>query len=185
MSDPGIERGPDDLPGIFTRVDPVGGGGERELLVSFLDYQRGTIASKVQGLDQSQTGRALAPSTLTLGGLVKHLTLVEESWFSERFEGRPISAPWDTVDWDDDRDWDFRTGASEEPSDLLTRYAAACQRSNAIIADAELDALAQWTGADGLNPNLRWILLHMIEETARHAGHADLIREAIDGTVGD
>lgn len=106
---------------------------------------------------------------------------MEESWFQWRFLGRDPEPLWSEVDWDADPDWEFRTAADEDPVDLLAAYAQACARSREVVAAAaSLDAAAAHPGHDG-PINLRWILVHMIEETARHNGHADLLREAIDG----
>ena len=172
------------------RRDPPLRGGEADTLLAFLDYHRDTLRTKVAGLDREQLGRTLGPSTMTLGGLVKHLTLVEENWFSVVLEGNRLSEPWSSVDWHDDPDWEWRTGATEEPGDLLAAYDATVDRMNAHIATAlerdGLDAQSAKTSRHGGGTfSLRWILLHMLEEYARHNGHADLLRESIDGQVGE
>ncbi|WP_205712417.1 DinB family protein [Euzebya rosea] len=172
--------------GLAERVDPDGATDEKTMLVQYLDHLRATVAMKARGVDAAGAAATVGASTLTLGGLVKHLTLVEHSWFEHRFVDGPGREPWIGVDWESDPDWEFRTGATEDVDDLLAEYDAACARSNAIIAAAELDDLLAWSGWEGRErPNLRWVILHMIEETARHAGHADLLREAIDGVVGE
>jgi hypothetical protein len=100
--------------------------------------------------------------------------------------GREYSEPWDSVDWDADPDWEFRTAADDEPLDLLRLYADACERSRAATAEVgDLDQVAARPSRSGEPFNLRWIILHMIEETARHNGHADLIRENVDGATGE
>ncbi len=166
-------------------LEPDSAGDERTLLVQFLDRQRETIVHKARGLDARGTAAQLAPSTLTLGGLVKHLTFVEQIWFDHRFAGAEPAEPWASVDWDADPDWEFTTGATEPIEDLLAAYLETCARGNALVeATADLGQLsAREVGTRG-HVSLRWILLHMIEETARHAGHADLIRESVDGAVG-
>jgi hypothetical protein len=118
---------------------------------------------------------------------VKHLALVEDSWFTEVFAGEPLGEPWAAVDWDADRDWDFHSATQDSPEELLALYDAACQRSRAVVAGAaSLDDLSTPLERKGdARFSLRWILLHMIEETARHNGHADLLREAIDGVTGE
>jgi uncharacterized damage-inducible protein DinB len=172
------------------RRDPPLRSGEAEMLLAFLDYHRDTLRMKVAGLDREQLGRTLPPSTMTLGGLVKHLTLVEDNWFSVVLKGNPYAEPWDSVDWEGDPDWEWRTGAGDGPEALMAAYDETVGRVRRIteetIAADGLDALSDKTSRRGEGAfSLRWILLHMIEEYARHNGHADLIRESIDGQVGE
>jgi hypothetical protein len=152
----------------------------------FLDDQRNTFVRKISGLTPAQVGQRLAPSSLTLGGLAKHLALVEDSWFIETFLGQTIPEPWASAPFDEDRDWEFHTGATDPLDQLLDLYADACARSRAVVAAAgSLDALSvQESRREPGNFSLRWIVVHLIEETARHNGHADLLREAIDGSTG-
>jgi uncharacterized damage-inducible protein DinB len=157
---------------------------ERRTLTQMLDLQRRTLRWKLEGLDQAQANTTLGPSSLHLAGLVKHMTLVEEGWFMTAFLGGEHSPPFDAVDWDADPDWEFRTAADDDPADLLAAYDAMCASSREIVAEAALDDLCV-RSRPGQPVNLRWVLVHMIEETARHAGHADLLRESIDGCVGD
>ncbi|MFL6203915.1 MAG: DinB family protein [Acidimicrobiales bacterium] len=161
---------------------------EREMLETFLDYHRDTLKLKVAGLTQSELSRTTAASSLTLAGLLKHLALVEDSWFTERFAGQPMPPPFDVVDWDADPDWEHRTAVDDDPAWLVQRYDEACARSRAVAAAAaslDQEAAAGRRREDDAPFTLRWILCHMIEETARHNGHADLLREAIDGTTGE
>ena len=168
------------------RQDPPATGGELEQLTGFLDYQRETVLWKAEGLDAAQLRQALPPSSLTLAGLLNHLALVEDSWFRERFSGLPEQDTWAGVDWKADPDFEFRTALELEPDALRQRYREAIARSREVVAAAEgLDQLGAQPWPDGTRWNLRWVLIHMIEETARHAGHADLLREAIDGEVGE
>jgi hypothetical protein len=169
------------------RTDPPDSGSERDLLTAFLDFQRETVLLKTEGLTGEQLGRALPSSSLTLAGLLNHLALVEDSWFPVRFAGHPDQQLWAGVDWDADPDFEFRTASDLAPEELRARYAEACARSRAVVAaTASLDDLSVGTSSrTGNRWDLRWVLLHMIEETARHAGHADLLREAIDGTTGE
>jgi len=172
------------------RVDPPLRAGEAETLLAFLTYHRDTLRWKVAGLDREQLGRTIEPSTMTLGGLVRHLTLVEDSWFSVVLLGHEYAAPFDAVDWDADPDWEWRTGADTDPGELLAAYDATVARVDANIAAAlergGLDALSVKPSRRGEGQfSLRWIVLHMIEEYARHNGHADLLRESIDGSVGE
>jgi uncharacterized damage-inducible protein DinB len=168
------------------RLDPDPAGSEAELLAQYLDYQRATVLAKTEGLDSAQLGYQHAPSSLTLGGMLYHLALVEESWMEDRFLGLPEREPWIGVDWDTDPDWEFHAAARLEPDELRQRYSDACDHSRKVMAEAaSLDQQSVRTLRDGRHFSLRWVLLHLIEETARHAGHADLLREAIDGSVGE
>ncbi len=168
------------------RDDPDPGGSELALLGEYLDYQRETMLSKTDGLTREHLARKHPPSELTLAGLLYHLALVEEDWMEVRFSGLPEREPWASVDWDADPNWEFRTATDFGPEQLHSRYREACRRSRHIVAQAKgLDQLSIKALRDGRHFSLRWVLLHIIEETARHAGHADFLREAIDGTVGE
>jgi len=173
---------------VPARPNPT--GSELELFGAYLDAQREAMLAKADGLDREQLSQRLEPSALTLGGLLYHLAVVEESWMEERFAGLAPREPWASVDWDADRDWEFHAAATLEPGELRQRYRDACERSRAVVASAVpeggagLDARSASPLADGEPFSLRWVLLHLIEETARHAGHADLLREALDGSVG-
>ena len=169
------------------RVDPDVQGGEAELLTGFLDYHRATFLGKVSGLTKEQMARTTAASSLTLAGLTKHLAYVEDTWFQDRVLGRPTSGVWDDARFEEDPDWELTSAVDDEPGDLIALYVAACQRSREVVASVgDLDALsAVPDGLSGRPFNLRWLLLHMIEETARHNGHADLLREAVDGQTGE
>jgi uncharacterized damage-inducible protein DinB len=165
---------------------PPPSGPERAQLTAFLDHFRATILRKADGLEAAQLDQPLAPSPLTLGGLLNHLAYVEDLWFRVRFAGLPADALWADVDWAADPDHEFRTAADVPPDVLRTRYRDACARSRAVVRTTDsLDQRAALPRSGGQYVDLRWILLHMLEETARHAGHADLLREAVDGTVGD
>ncbi len=159
---------------------------EQGALLSFLDFYRTVMARKLEGLTSEQMNRTVAASTLTIGGLVKHLAQVEDTWLTVRFAGRPEPEPWASAPFDQDIDWDLDASA-DEPAALLALFDAACERSRAVVhAAPSLDAVSVPGIPPGRGPwNLRWILLHLIEEYARHSGHADLLREAIDGQVGD
>jgi uncharacterized damage-inducible protein DinB len=168
------------------RTDPPDTGPELAQLTAYLDYQRETMLLKTEGLTREQLAQQHPPSSMTLGGLLNHLALVEDSWFQERFSGLPEDERWAGIDWDADPDYEFRTAAELEPEELRGRYIDACRRSRAVVAGAEsLDQLSVVARGNGRHFDLRWMLLHLIEETARHAGHADLIREAIDGATGE
>ncbi|HMD94770.1 MAG TPA: DinB family protein [Trebonia sp.] len=168
------------------RQDPDPRAAERDTLAQYLDYQRETILIKTDGLTREQLARTLPTSALTLAGILYHLALVEESWLEVRFLGQPEREDWQGVNWEADPDWEFRTATTMEPEALRRRYRDACDRSRqaAALADS-LDQLSAVKLSDGEQFTLRWVLLHLVEETARHAGHADLLREAIDGEVGE
>jgi hypothetical protein len=163
------------------------GTDERAMLTGFLDYHRATLVQKASGLTQAQLAQpAVATSELTLAGLVKHLALVEDDWFQRIVLGDPLPEPWLSAPWDDDRDWEFHTAPTDEPDEVFALYATACERSRrAVAAIDDLDTLSVGTDKAGDRFTLRWVILHMIEETARHNGHADMLREAIDGTTGE
>ena len=159
---------------------------EPDLLGQYLDYQRETILLKTEGLTREQLAVTIPTSELTLAGLLYHLVLNEESWFEERFAGRGPREDWDGVDWEADPEFEFRTALERDPEWLRDRYRTACDRARQVVADADgLDALSATPLRDGRRFTLRWLILHLIEETARHAGHADLLREAIDGVTGE
>ena len=171
------------------RPEPPVAADETATLLGFLDYQRATMAWKTAGLDAAGLGTRVAASSMTLGGMLKHLANVEDYWCSRRLHGRDPAPPWDTADWDADPDWDWHPAAEETPEQLLTLWQDAVVRSRALVAEAlgdgGLDRLARRPWADGRAPSLRWILVHLIEEYARHNGHADLFRESIDGSTGE
>lgn len=172
---------------VHGRVEPAFDADERTMLSACLDYQRATLAWKASGLTQAQLAQTIASSSLTIAGLVNHIALVEDSWFTDRFAGLGDPERWAGVDWDDDPEWEFRTALDDPPEQLLAQYAESCERSRAVVAAAEsLDARSVATDRQlGQHFTLRWILVHMIEETARHNGHVDLLRESIDGLTGE
>ncbi|HEY7597946.1 MAG TPA: DinB family protein [Actinophytocola sp.] len=155
-------------------------GGEREQLNGFLDFQRATVVWKATGLSDEQARRPLVASRLTaVAPLLSHLRYVERYWFSVVFEGREDT--W-AVELESDPDIEFRVGLDAPLSRLIEEYEAECALNREIAARHDLDA----TGSHRGEPvNLRWVLVHMVEETARHAGHLDLLRENIDGETGE
>lgn len=168
------------------RTDPPETGTELDQLTAYLDLQRATVLLKCEGLTREQLAQRHPPSTLTLGGLLNHLALVEDSWFRVRFAGEPEDERWAGIDWDADPDYEFRTAADVDPEELRRRYEDACARSREIVAAAgSLEQQSVQPRYNGRHFDLRWVMLHLIEETARHAGHADLIRESIDGVTGE
>lgn len=167
-------------------TDPRDEPTERQGLEDFLEYYRQVMRRKVHGLTNAELNRTVAASTLTLGGIIKHLSLVEDTWFVEDLLGRELPTPWSSVDWKVEPDWDFESAAEDTPEYLLELHEEACDRSRRILAGVDdLDQKTVREHRDGDHFNVRWILIHMIEEYARHVGHADLIRESIDGSIGD
>ena len=147
--------------------------GEKETLVDFLDYLRGAVIRKASGLPAATVRRPMAGSGTSLLGLVKHLTRVEIAWFQYAFAGADVRVPGDDLADDD------------EPQSVIDDYQMAIAVSNRIVAEAaDLTQPAKRRAVAPEPMSLRWILVHMIEETGRHAGHADILREQIDGSVG-
>jgi uncharacterized damage-inducible protein DinB len=154
-------------------------------LVEFLDIHRLEFHERVWGLTDEQLRQTAAASDLTLGALIKHMALVEHTWFEHRFLGMEEREPWASAPWEDDEDWELTTAANDTGDELFRLYVDACNRCRDVIANAEsLNQLSVGTDKRDKPWNLRWIMIHMIEEYARHLGHADIIREAIDGTKG-
>ena len=159
---------------------------ERTALTEMLDYYRAVMLRKTEGLSDEQLAMTVASSDLTLGGLLMHLALVEDSWFLSTFLGGELGEPWSGFDWESDPDWEFHHAHEYSRDVIVAQYEGSIGRSRQVVDEAEsLDALAAKPTRDGQAFNLRWILVHLIEEYARHAGHADLIRESIDGATGD
>jgi uncharacterized damage-inducible protein DinB len=175
----------------YGRPEPPHDGGEVATLLGFLDYQRATLEWKCRGLSDEQLRVALRPSSMTLGGLLKHLACVEDSWFTEVVAGEPALEPWASVDFQADPEWTWHSAAFDSGEYLRALWTEGVNRSRAVVqaqlSRGEEAALSQ-THADWQLPDplsLRWVLVHMIEEYARHNGHADLMRESIDGQTGD
>lgn len=170
-------------------AEPPVAGSEVDTLLGALERNRRTFAWKCGGLDAAGLNKQHPPSTVTLGGLLKHLALVEDDYFTRRLLGKELGAPWDTVDWDADPDWEWGSAADDSPEELMALWEAAVARSRAavagVLAVGGVDQLANWKGRGGASPSLRYILVDLIEEYARHTGHADLIRESIDGLTGE
>ena len=173
------------------RPEPLFAAGETATLSSFLEFQRATLEWKTRGLDDEQLRAALPPTSMTPGGLLKHLAYVEDHWCTRVVAGAPWPAPWDGVDWAAERDWDWTSAAADTGEELRALWASAVQRSRAAVAARLAEhgdaALAHthpaWGGREQVS--LRWVLVHLVEEYARHNGHADLLRESIDGATGE
>ncbi|HLR28114.1 MAG TPA: DinB family protein [Ruania sp.] len=168
------------------RAEPPMAAEERQTLTGFLDYQRATLHWKVSGLTAEDLKLRVAASTMTLGGILTHLAWVEEHWFTGMFLGQDLPEPWARADRTVDPDWEWSLAARQSPAQNFALWQQAVARSRDTLTRADdLDALASRSWPDGQRPSLRWIVVHMIEEYARHNGHADLIREAIDGSTGE
>ena len=155
----------------------VSAGSERELLATFLDVYRGIVAGKLAGLGEEDARRRLVPSATTLLGLVRHLAAVEREWFGLVLGQRPPAAVGLPVPGDG-----FTIGPDDTVAGVLAEYRSACEQSGASAAEHGLDdTVPHWRLG---SVSLRWIYVHMIEETARHAGHADILREQTDGSTG-
>ncbi len=179
---------PDELSPPLPSID--GDADERLMLRQFLDFHRAVLERKAFGLTAEQLRTPVPPSNLTLGGLLLHMAGVEEGWFSACLYDRPLGDPWTDIDWEATPDWEFENVGRFTPEEMFGYFQAACERSRRIEAEAE--SLDLMTAKEFPNDrqgtrqwSLRWIMVHMIEEYARHCGHADFIRQAIDGTVGD
>jgi uncharacterized damage-inducible protein DinB len=162
---------------------------EKESLLSALERNRRTFAWKTEGLDNDGLSATTAASTMTLGGLVKHVALVEVDWLAVKLAGEEYGAPWDEIDFDVDPEWEWRTGAEDAPAEVYALWRREVERSRRVvaevIADRGLDGPASLTWPDGQTPTVREMIVDMIEEYARHTGHAYLLREAVDGRVGE
>ena len=171
----------------ITRTAPPYSADEVTMLRGFLDYFRSTLRRQAEGLDADQQDTRLSPSPMTLGGMLKHLTYVEQWWFENVLHGREPRGMWAAVDWEADGDWDWHSATENSPAELDAMLAEQIAVSDACLeealADGGLDRLAVRPRGDGSVASLRWILVHLIEEYARHCGHADLIRESIDGAT--
>jgi uncharacterized damage-inducible protein DinB len=171
---------------VTERTRPPAAADEATTLLAFLDYFRDTLRRQTDGLDAEQLATRLPPSTLTLGALLKHLAHVERHWATYVFAGEAMTEPWASADWDADPDWEMTSAAGDPPEELRRLFDAEVAAADAVyrrvLDEVGLDALAVRV-RHRKHFSLRWILVHLVEEYARHCGHADLIRESIDGAV--
>jgi hypothetical protein len=169
--------------------EPPLAGTEAEHLVGALDRLRTTFRWKADALDAAGLATRIGASSLTLGGLLKHLARAEDEMFGPKLSGASPSAPWDTAPWDADPDWDFTSAADDTPDELYAIWDGTVERSrarlDAALAAGGLDQLVHLTWPGRGRANLRRLVCDLIEEYGRHTGHADLLREAVDGRVGE
>jgi hypothetical protein len=169
--------------------EPPLAGTEVEHLLGALDRLRTTFRWKADDLGADGLRARVGASTLTLGGLLKHLALVEEYYSSTKLSGDPPGGPWAEVDWDAEPDWEFSSAARDTPEQLYRLWDGAVERSrarvDAALAQGGLDQMVHASGPDDRHASLRRLVCDLLEEYGRHTGHADLLREAVDGLVGE
>jgi Protein of unknown function (DUF664) len=169
--------------------EPPLAGNEAEQIIGALERLRTTFLWKTDGLDATGLQTRVGASTLTLGGLLKHLAVVEDIYFTDKLEGKPLGEPWNVADWDGDFEWPFTSAAADPPEQLYAIWDDAVARSrarlDAALADGGLDQLVHASAPDGTRANLRRLVCDLVEEYGRHTGHADLLREVVDGRVGE
>jgi hypothetical protein len=172
-----------------TPWEPLLAGGEVDALLGALDRQRWTFRWKADGLDATGLRTTVGVSSLSLGGLLKHLAANEDFKFGVKLSGAPMDEVWNDNGWDGDDDWEFTSSAQDSPEHLYALYDGAVARARSrvetALATGGLDQLVEATDPDGNHANLRRLLFDMLEEYGRHTGHADLLREAVDGRVGE
>lgn len=169
-----------DGPPLADEEDLVAVAAERDTLEGFLEYHRRVLSGKLRGLTEEDARRRLVPSLTTLLGLVSHAAAVERNWFQHHLGGKPReeitgNARGDTPSWD--------VGADKTIAEVIAEFRDACATSRQIAAGFELDDTVPHDELGRVS--LRWIYLHIIREHARHIGHADILREQIDGATGD
>ncbi|MGW7679195.1 mycothiol transferase [Kribbella sp. NPDC054772] len=169
--------------------EPPLAGDEAGHLVGALDRLRTTFRYKVDELDAEGLNTRIGASSITLGGLMKHLAANEDYMFTVKFRGLPLDGPWLENGWRDDNDWEFNSAAENTPEELYALWDGAVERSRktlaGAIADGGLGQPADISWPNGQHASLRRLVCDLIEEYGRHTGHADLIREAVDGRVGE
>ena len=172
-----------------TPWEPPLAGAETEALLGALDRQRWTFRWKAGDLDTAGLRVTLGASTLTLGGLLKHLATAEDYMSTVKLAGAAMDKTWQDNGWDADDDWEFTSAADDSPEVLYALYDGAVARArarvDAALADGGLDQEIHASDSEGHHANLRRLLLDMVEEYGRHTGHADLIRESVDGRTGE
>ncbi|TWD82480.1 uncharacterized protein DUF664 [Kribbella amoyensis] len=173
----------------LTPWEPPLAGTEVEHLLGALDRLRATFRWKADGLDAAGLSTRIGASSITLGGLLKHLAAQEDYTFTAKLRGEPIAGPWTELGWNGSNDWEFESAAKDTPAQLYAYWDGAVERSratlDAAIENGGLDQEAHVSSPDGVHASLRRLVCDLIEEYGRHTGHADLLREAVDGHVGE
>jgi hypothetical protein len=169
--------------------EPPLAGTEVEHLLGALNRLRATFRWKADDLDKAGLQLRIGGSALTIGGLLKHLAAQEDYMSTTKLAGQPMGAPWDATGWDGNDDWEFTSAANDSPGELYDLYDAAVARSrarlDAALASGGLDQLVHASFGDGQHASLRRLVCDLIEEYGRHTGHADLLREGVDGRIGE
>jgi Protein of unknown function (DUF664) len=169
--------------------EPPLAGSEVEQLLGALDRLRATFRWKADDLDDAGLKRRIGTSALTIGGLLKHLAAEEDYMATTKLAGQPMGAPWDANGWDGSNDWEFTSAANDTPGELYALYDGAVARSrarlDAALGNGGLDQPGHASGPNGEHASLRRLVCDLIEEYGRHTGHADLLREAVDGRIGE
>ena len=169
--------------------EPPLAGTEVEHLLGALERLRTTFRWKADELDEAGLQLRIGASALTIGGLLKHLAAQQDYMTTTKLAGQPMGAPWDVTGWHGDNDWEFTSAAGDSPAELYALYDGAVERSrarlDAALANGGLDQAVHASGPDGQHASLRRLVCDLIEEYGRHTGHADLLREAVDGRVGE
>ena len=171
-----------------TPWEPPLAGTEVEHLIGALERQRATFLWKADDLDAAGLHARIGASSMTLGGLLKHLAINEDYMFTQKLTGEPVGEPWESA-WDGTDDWEFTSAAHDSPETLYALWEDAVGRArrrlDAALTRGGLDQLVHVSDGEGNHANLRRLLCDLIEEYSRHTGHADLLREAVDGRVGE
>ena len=174
---------------VYPPWEPPFAGTESEHLLGSLDRLRATFRWKSDGLDTAQMRMSMPSSTLTVGGLLKHLAVQEDYAALVKVAGRPMPSVWDDNGWDGDNDWEFSSAAHQSADELYALYDVAVDRASevlrATVDERGLDGSSAVTLEDGTRASVRRILFDLLEEYGRHTGHMDLVREAVDGRVGE
>jgi hypothetical protein len=169
--------------------EPPSAGTELQHLLGMLERLRATFRWKADGLDGAGLDQRLGSSSLTIGGLLKHLAFVEDYTFTVKLHDRAPGEPWQSADWDADADWEFSSAATDTPEQLYAIWDGAVERSrarlHAALLQGGLGGLAELHDQNGEHVSVRRLVCDLIEEYGRHTGHADLLREAVDGLVGE
>ena len=169
--------------------EPPIAGTEADHLLGALDRLRTTFRFKADGLGSAGLDTRIAASSLTLGALLKHLAAMEDYYTTFKMRGEPLGEPWTGFGWDGSTDWELESAADDTPDELYALYDDAVSRARArmtaAVADGGLDQPVHASDEQGRHANLRRLVFDLVEEYGRHTGHADLIREAVDGRVGE